>query len=442
MKKFLFITYYYPPAGGPSVQRIIRIIQQMANACWQSVVLTVKDGDYTTADPQLERRIPQGTRVIRTDFFEPYKLYRRFTGKKQDEKIPLAVLSSHAKAGWKERFANIVRANLFIPDGRIGWYWNGVKYGLKTIHENPDIELILTSGPPHTVHLIGAALARKTGLPFVADFRDPWVNIDYYSDMKRNPLTVAIDRWLEGRVLSLADAITVVGPSCRDQILEGHKNISIKKTEVIYNGFDPDVYPKEKIEPPRDRFILTYIGNLPFNRFIPSFYQAIAELRAENKIQKNKFQIRFYGRVDDSVKQEIAKFDIHEFLFFHDFVPHEQAIRATLESHLLLLIINDTLTKNGIVPGKMFEYLASERLVLAIGPVDGDAAKIYRQTGNGIFFDYNNIKGIKNFILRQFEDWKQGRWQPVSSKKIKQYQRSEQLKKLEVIFSKLHQKSL
>ncbi len=439
MKKFLFISYYFPPAGGPSVQRILRIIQHLANAGWQCVILTVQDGDYTSLDPDLSRRIPASTRVIRTHFFEPYRWYRKFIGKKPDEKIPLAVLSSHAKASWKERFANTIRANLFIPDGRIGWYWNGVKQGLKAIQQHPDIEIILTSGPPHTVHLIGATLARKTELPFVADFRDPWVNIDYYSDMRRNPLTVAFDRWLEGRVLARADAVTVVGPSCRDQILAGHPNISSKKTEIIYNGYDPDVYPPKKTAPPRDRFILTYIGNLPFNRFIPAFYQALAELRSEKKIQKNKFQLHFYGRIDEAVKREIAKFEINDLLFFHDFVPHEQAIRATIESHLLLLIINDTLTKNGIVPGKMFEYLATERLVMAIGPVTGDAAQIYQQTGSGIFFDYHDVPGMKNFLQQQVENWERGDWKPIRSKEIKKYQRSEQLKKLEKIFNRLVQ---
>ncbi|OQX95872.1 hypothetical protein B6I21_03170 [candidate division KSB1 bacterium 4572_119] len=186
MKKFLFITYYYPPAGGPSVQRIIRIIQYMAQNGWQSVVLTVKDGDYTMEDSFLFKRIPEGTRVIKTDFFEPYKLYRKFTGRKLEDKIPLAVLSSHSKAGWKEKLANTIRANLFIPDGRIGWYRKGVKAGLEVIKNDPDIKLVFSSGPPHTVHLIGKKLACKSGLPFVTDFRDPWVNIDYYNDIKRN----------------------------------------------------------------------------------------------------------------------------------------------------------------------------------------------------------------------------------------------------------------
>lgn len=437
MKKFLFITYYYPPAGGPSVQRIIRIIQYMAQNGWQSVVLTVKDGDYTMEDSFLFKRIPEGTRVIKTDFFEPYKLYRKFTGRKLEDKIPLAVLSSHSKAGWKEKLANTIRANLFIPDGRIGWYRKGVKAGLEVIKNDPDIKLVFSSGPPHTVHLIGKKLACKSGLPFVTDFRDPWVNIDYYNDIKRNPLTVALDKHLEGKVLRQANGISVVGPGCRDQILEGHKNIPREKSIIVYNGFDPDVYPPEKPNPPKNKFILTYIGNLPFSRFIPGFFHAISELKKHPEIQPDKFQFHFYGHVDESVKKEIDKFEIDKFLTFHDFVPHEQAIRATVESHLLLLIINDTPTKKGIVPGKMFEYLASERFVLAIGPVDGDAAKIYNETGCGKFFDYEDISGIKNFLLESYRNWQKGNWQPSDTSLISKYERAEQLAKIKEMFERL-----
>ena len=437
MKKFLFITYYYPPAGGPSVQRIIRIIQHMRKNGWQCIVLTVDKGDYTTVDPQLMERVPADTQVIRTDFFEPYRLYRKLTGKKQDEKIPLAVLSSHSKASWKEKIANTIRMNLFIPDGRIGWYRPGVNAGMKAVKNDKDIKLVLSSGPPHTVHLIASTIVKKTGLPFVADFRDPWIYIDYYSEIKRNFLTVALDKYLEGLVLRRADAITVIGPVCRDQIVNHHKNINPQKTHIIYNGFDPDVYCVEKSDPPKDKIILTYIGNLPINRYTPTFYQAIADLKFENKIETKKFQIHFYGNVDEAVRKEISNFKIDEFLFFYDFVPHQQAIKAIILSHLLLLIINDTPTKKGIVPGKMFEYLATGRYILGIGPTEGDAVDVFSETGCGTFFDYKDRKGIKNFLYNQFQIWQQGKWRPIISKAKDKYNRAEQLKVLETIFNDL-----
>lgn len=437
LKKFLFITYYYPPAGGPSVQRIIRIIQYMQKNGWQCVVLTVKQGDYTTVDNQLIERIPENTQVIRSDFFEPYKLYRKFTGKKQQEKIPLAVLSSHSRASWKEKVANMVRMNFFIPDGRIGWYRPGVKAGIKAIQGDPDIRLILSSGPPHTVHLIANAIARKTKLPFVADFRDPWINIDYYGEIKRNFLTVALDKYLEGKVLRRADAITVIGPSCRDQIVNHHKNIDLKKTHVIYNGFDADVYPEKMLYPPTNKFILTYIGNLPFNRYTPSFYKAIADLKSEKKIVPDKFQVHFYGQVDATVRKEISSFNVDEFLVFHEFVPHQQAINAIVRSHLLLLIINNTPTKKGIVPGKMFEYLASGRYIMGIGPTEGDAVDVFDETGCGTFFDYKDRTGIKNFLNNQLKNWQQGKWKPIISKTKNKYNRTEQLKKIKSIFNSI-----
>ncbi|NOZ62663.1 MAG: glycosyltransferase family 4 protein [Calditrichaeota bacterium] len=442
MKKFLFVTYYYPPAGGPSVQRIIRIIQFMAENGWECQVLTVKHGDYTTVDPGLEKRIPDSTRVERVDFFEPYRWYRKFTGKKTDEKIPLAVLSAHEKASFKERLANAVRANLFIPDGRIGWYRPGVLAGVRLAWQAPDVRLILSSGPPHTVHLVARRIANITGLPFIADFRDPWVNIDYYHNIWRNPLTVAIDKSLEGKVLRDAAAITVVGPGCRDQILENHPDIPIEKTHIIYNGFDPDVYPKEELTPPADKFVFTYVGNLPFNRYIPAFFQVLKELKREGKINPKKFSLRFFGKIDPKVRAEIEKFDLGDMLQFHDFVPHEQAIRAVVASQLLLLIINDTYTKKGIVPGKMFEYLASKRFVFAIGPVDGDAAKIYQETKAGAFFEYDDVLGMKEFLENFYQKWERGAWQPLThSEKIDQYRRSRQLRKLFQLFEAFAAKS-
>jgi len=437
MKKFLFITYYFPPAGGSAVQRITRIIQYMAKNGWQCVVLTVNEGDYTTLDAKLVERIPPETKVIRTDFFEPYKLYRKFTGRKQEENIPVAVLSSHSKASWKERIANKIRMNFFIPDGRIGWYRTGVKTGIKEIKNDPDIRLILSSGPPHTVHLIANTIARKTGLPFVADFRDPWVNIDYYSEIKRNALTVAVDKYLEGKVLRRTDAVTVVGPSCRDQIVNHHKKIDLKKTHIIYNGFDSDVYPENPSDPPKDKFVFTYIGNMPFNRYTPALYQGLQQLKAENWIQPEKFQFHFYGTIDETVRHEINKFKINEFLFFHNFVPHREAIEAVVNSHLLLLIINDSNTQKGIVPGKMFEYLASERYILGIGPTDGDAVDVFSKTRCGIFFDYQDVDGIKKFLIEQYEKWQDGKWQPTKSNSINKFSRSEQLKKMRSIFDSI-----
>ncbi|MBC8179572.1 glycosyltransferase [candidate division KSB1 bacterium] len=437
MKKFLFITYYFPPAGGPSVQRIIRIIQHLAKSGWHCVVLTVNEGDYTTVDPQLIERVPANTQVIRTDFFEPYKLYRKFTGKKKEEKIPLAVLSSHSKASWKEKIANTIRMNLFIPDGRIGWYRQGVKAGIKAIKNDPDIKLVLSSGPPHTVHLIANTIARKTGLPFVADFRDPWINIDYYSDIKRNPLTVAFDRYLEGKVLSKANAITTVSPGYLKQLVSGHKNIDHNKAHIIYNGFDAEVYPKVRPEPPKEKFILTYIGNLPFNRYTPMLYQVIAQLKQDNLIQSNNFELRFYGNVDQNIRDDLEKFNISDFLHFHNFVPHQQAIIEICQSHMLLLIINDTRTRNDIIPGKLFEYLGSKRKIICIGPEQGETAKIISETNSGVTYDYKNVHDLKRYLTKQTQSWQKGKWQPSDSTQTEKYNGYEQLKQLNKIFENL-----
>jgi glycosyltransferase involved in cell wall biosynthesis len=436
-KRFLFVTYYYPPAGGPAVQRIIRIIQYLAQMGWQSVVLTVKNGEYTSLDPQLGKKIPPATQVIRTDIFEPYQFYRRFLGKKENENIPLAVLSSHQKVGWKERFANTVRANLFIPDARIGWHNYGVKAGIQTVQQNPNIRLILSSGPPHTVHLIANAIAKKTGLSHVADFRDPWMKIDYYHKIYRSQLTLTIDKYLERKILTSADAISVVSPGCLDLLINHHKNIDQKKFHIIYNGFDPEVYPSKLPLPPDDKFIITYVGNLPLSRYTPKLYQAIAGLKQENKISPGRFQLHFYGNIDISARIGLSQLQLDDFLYFHNFIPHQEAILNICRSHLLLLIINNTYTQKAIVTGKLFEYLGSRRPILCIGPNDGDAAKILQETHSGMVLDYEDLDGMKNFLYNQYQSWEKGKWQAAGNKSIEKYNRAEQLKKLFSIFESL-----
>jgi len=433
-KQFLFVTYYFPPAGGPAVQRIIRIIQYMAEMGWQCIVLTVKNGEYTSLDSQLAKEIPAGTEVIHTDIFEPYKIYCKFIGKKEGDKIPLAVLSSHSKASWKEKIANTVRANLFIPDARIGWYNYGVKAGIQAVQKNCAIRLILSSGPPHTVHLVAKRIAKKTGLPHVADFRDPWINIDYYSGIKRFPLSLAIDRYLEKKVLSSADAITSVSPGCQDLLTDHHHNLDPGRFHIVYNGFDPSVYPQPVPEPPGDKFIITYIGNIPYSRYTPFFFKAISQLKNENKISPDHFQVHFYGNIDSSVRLELKASGIDDFLHTHEFIPHQQAIIRICKSHLLLLIINNTHTKKAIVTGKLFEYLGSRRPILCIGPVDGDAALILNKTQGGLCFDYNDISGMKEYLLEQFQNWQEGKTLKSLPSQIETFSRHQQLKKMVVVF--------
>jgi len=435
MKRFLFITYYFPPAGGPAVQRIIRIIQYMANMGWQCVVLTVKNGEYTNLDPQLQKEIPSNTKVISTDIFEPYRFYRRFIGKKDTDKIPLAVLASHSNASWKEKIANIIRANLFIPDARIGWYFYGIKAGIQAVQKYPAIKLILSSGPPHTVHLIAKTIAKKSGLPFVADFRDPWLNIDYYHGIKRFPVTLAIDRNLEKKILSRANIITTVSPGCKNLLTDHHRNLDLSRIHIVYNGFDPAVYPQLMPEISKDKFITTYVGNVPFSRYTPAFYEAIAKLKNENKISPTQFEVHFYGNIDKSVLSELKKFGIEEFLHIYNFIPHQQTILNICKSNLLLLIINNTHTNRAIVTGKLFEYLGSRHPILCIGPVDGDAAAILKETKGGACFDYEDVNGVKHHLYEHYHNWERGTWEPIFNNNIEKYSRANQLKKLATIFN-------
>ena len=289
--------------------------------------------------------------------------------------------------------------------------------------------------------MIARAIARKTGKPFIADFRDPWLNIDYYHNMKRSSLTIAVDKYLERKTLTSADELITVSPGCQDLLVNHHKNIDRGRFHIIYNGFDPGVYPEKILLPSGDKFLMIYIGNLPLTRYTPNLYQAIAELKHEGKIGTDRFQLDFYGNVDASSRHEISQFQIDDLLAFYDFIPHQQAIMKICQSNLLLLVINNTHTKKAIVTGKLFEYLGSHRPILCIGPPDGDAAKILTETGGGFCFDYDDVNGVKQFIAEQYHQWEKGKWKPVTNSAIEKYKRSNQLAQLATIFNSVSERS-
>ncbi len=233
MKKVLVITYYWPPAGGPGVQRILKFVKYLPQYGWQPVVLTVEKGDYPALDPSMLDEVPRECKVVHIPILEPHALYRRLTGKKPETNIPVAVLAQNKNLSGPERIMNWLRANVFLPDARVGWYFSASKRAIELIRSEK-IDALLVTSPPHSLQLIGKRVREKTGIPFIADYRDPWTDIHYYQNMDRLSVSQNFDKRLETKALNAADRVVTVSP----QLARKFGEITTKPVKVIFNGYD------------------------------------------------------------------------------------------------------------------------------------------------------------------------------------------------------------
>ncbi|MCX8010629.1 MAG: glycosyltransferase, partial [Ignavibacteria bacterium] len=297
-----------------------------------------------------------------------------------------------------------LRLNLFLPDAKVGWLPYAVRKGIEIIRTEK-IDAIISSGPPHTCHLIARNIKRRTGVKWIADFRDPWTDIDYYSGMRRTKLAEWLDSKLERSVLKEADAIISAG----EGYLSILKSKGIKNHyEVITNGFDPDDFVNvPKIE--TKKFIITYTGNMPRTRNPKSLWQALNELIEENSDFKNNFEFWFAGVLDEEVRAEIETQSFFSHFKNFGYVNHQKAIELVFNSDLLIMIVNQVKTANEILPGKIFEYVATGNPIVVIGPENGVAAKLLNEVQQGKAFDYEKLNELKEYIIKMFTDWKDGK---------------------------------
>ncbi len=427
MKKVLIITYYWPPAGGPGVQRVLKFAKYLPDFGWQPIILTVKKGEYPAIDESLSGDIPDSCIVYKTNSIEPGFIYKKFTGMKKGEEIPVAILTEE-NINWKKRLSNWIRLNLFVPDAKIGWIPFAIHTGKKIIEkEKPDI--IFSSSPPPTVHLIAKKLAKWSGIKWVADFRDPWTKI-YYYEKKKNKISQMIDSKLEGKVISSCNKATCVS----NQFINLLNVSEDKKFEVINNGYDESEMQKEIIK--SNNFNIVHVGSIDRNRYYKKLFATLQKLLNENKLDKNKFQLLLVGKVENTVKQLLKKeFENFENVKFIGYVSHKESIKYMYKANILLLFLENVRNYEGHIPGKLFEYLAIENFILGIGPKSGDAAKILAKTGCGKMF--NKEDDFEDEILNQYKNWQNGIKLEIDRKEIQKYSRKNLTEKLAKIFNDL-----
>jgi len=402
MKKVLIITYYWPPTGGAGVQRWLKFSKYLRQYGWEPVIYTPANPEAPAVDTSLLRDVPSDLTVIRTPIWEPYRLYKKFTGQKKDEGIKAGFLSENKKPGLQERISVWIRGNLFIPDARKYWIRPSVKFLRKYLADHP-VDALVSSGPPHSMHLIALGLRQRIPVPWLADFRDPWTGIDFYDRLMLSPRADRKHKRLEADVLKTADRVVTVSRSWAEDLTK----LGVTRTEVITNGFDPDDLPAEKPEPAAS-FQLCHIGSLNRDRNPEFLWKYLGEKSKADEDFKKELMIRFIGPTDYSVFESLERNGLSSFAEKTAYLPHDAVIRETARSRLLLLLLNDTPNVQGIIPGKLFEYLASGRPVLCIGPTGGDAARIVAETGAGITVDFGDTAGLDRAMTTFYRQYRAG----------------------------------
>ena len=429
MKKVLIITYYWPPAGGPGVQRVLKFAKYLPHFGWQPIILTVKKGEYPAIDETLAKDIPENCKVYKTNSIEPNFLYKKFTGTKN---IPVAVLTEK-NLTWKKKLANWIRLNLFIPDAKIGWMPFAVREGKKIIErEKPDI--IFSSSPPPTVHLIAKKLAKCSGIKWVADFRDPWTDIDYYQKVNRSKLAETIDELLEEKVLKSANNIVTISESMAIRF----SHISNKICNTIYNGFDSeDFLNYQNNIADTKKFTILYVGNLGNNRNPEPLLDTITDLINENTIDRKKIEIIFIGRTSNRlllIKKKYSQLSI----IFKGYMQYKATIDYIMKTDVLLLLINNIANNEGIITSKIFSYLPTGNYILAFGPEKGEVDKILTYTKTGQIFSYYNKDRIKNTLINLYEKWEKNiPLTTINKKEVEKYSRKNETMMLSKIFKRL-----
>jgi glycosyltransferase involved in cell wall biosynthesis len=422
-KKLLIITYYWPPAGGPGVQRWLKFVKYLPDFNIQPIVYIPENPTYPIIDKGLESEVSVKAIILKNKITEPYG-FASFFGKNKTIKISSGIIPNQKKQSFLEKTLLWIRGNLFIPDARFLWVKPSVKYLKKYIEEN-NIDTIVTSGPPHSLHLIGLQLKKNLGVKWFADFRDPWTTIGYHKALKLSSYAQKKHKALEREVLNSADTIIVTSKTTKTEF----QALTSKPIEVITNGYDVEKVTKQPVD---EKFTLAHIGSFLSERNPEILWKALSELIKENKDFKNDFQLKLIGAVSQEVLDTISEFKLNDYVLNLGYVSHQEAIEHQRKSQVLLLIEINSVETKSIIPGKVFEYMVSERPIISLGPEGSDFAEIITTTNTGVFFTYDEKEKLKTVLLKYYELF-QNKNLKVHAVGLQQYSRknlTEQLAKL------------
>ena len=395
--QILIITYYWPPAGGPGVQRWLKFVKYLPEFGIEPIVYCPENPSYPIVDESLLQEVSKDVKIIKQPISEPYR-FASLLSKKDSKQISSGVIPKKKKQSIVQRLLLYVRGNFFIPDARKNWVKPSVKFLTDYIEAN-NIKTIITTGPPHSLHLIGLQLKAQLGVKWLADFRDPWTTIGYHKALKLSKSSVEKHNTLESQVLQSADHIIVTSENTKKEFLSKTK----QPITVITNGYDT-----HHIERPEkdEKFTLAHIGSLLSERNPKQLWAALKALISENENFRSAFELKLIGVVSDAILKTLKDFDLESYINNIGYVSHEDAIKEQMSSRVLLMVEIDSEDTKVIIPGKLFEYMASGTPIMTVGPKDSDVETILKSTNTGQYFYYNDEEQIKSQILSYFEAYK------------------------------------
>ena len=423
MKKALIITYYWPPAGGSGVQRWLKFVKYFRDFGIEPIVYTVENPNYPIVDESLAKDIPEGLEILKQPIWEPNNLFA-FFGKKKTESA--GFLNPNPTLFGK--MLQYIRANYFIPDARKFWVKPSTDYLKKYLKSNK-IDVVITTGPPHSMHLIGLNLKKELNIKWLADFRDPWTEIDYFQQLPLTKMAIKKHHSLEKEMLKNADAVLVVGKTMQENFNGFNSHVI-----TVTNGFD-EALTNENIASD-SKFTVTHIGLMNADRNPRMLWEVLSEIVSENNEFSDDFELKLIGKADASVIADISTFRLSNNVQVIDYVTHDKVVEFQKKSQVLLLIVNNVPSAKGIITGKIFEYLMAKRPILAIAPIDGDLAEIIKETNSGVVVDFQDKNTLKTAILDLYLKFKQGNL-TVESNNIAQFHRKELTKKVSELIHKI-----
>lgn len=429
-KKVLIITYYWPPSGGSGVQRWLKFSKYLHEFGWEPIIYTPENPEAPATDESLARDIPEGIQVIKQPIWEPYSFYKKFTGQKKEARVGTGFLTEEKKPKLAEKISVWIRGNMFIPDARKFWIKPSVKFLSNHLKIHP-VDAIVSTGPPHSMHLIALEIHKKLNIPWLADFRDPWTEIDFYDELM---LTKWADRKhhnLERQVLSNSDRVTVVSPTMKKEFEE----ITDTRVDLLTNGFDDADYTSGSYELDEE-FSIAHIGTMVQSRNPFVLWKALSDLQKDGSDLCKHFRFKLIGKVDITILETARQYGLYNLIEKIDYLPHDEVIRQQRKSRVLIMILNNTRNAKGILTGKFFEYMAAKRPIICIGPPDSDTAEILKKLNVGYVVGFDEVEKMKEVLTLLFKTYKKNE-DTLDSPNINQYSRRSLTERLSAILNEL-----
>ena len=421
--KVLIVTYYWPPAGGSGVQRWLKFVKYLQVFGIEPTIYTVKNPNYIIEDSTLEIEVPENVKVIRQPIFEPNNI---LSSLKNKDKQSAGFLNPNPSFFGK--ILQYIRANYFIPDARKYWVKPSVKYLKKYLPSNK-INIVITTGPPHSMHLIGLQLKKELDVKWISDFRDPWTEIDYFHQLPLSKNSKRKHFLLEKEVLEKSDSVLVIGKTMKEKYSSNSKNV-----HIITNGFDSDSNQEKNNLALDTKFTITHIGMMNADRNPKYLWEVLSDICKEDEEFKNNLEVKLIGKIAEEVKQDLNNLDIDVSII--DYLPHNEVKVYQQKAQLLLLSVNNVPSAKGIITGKIFEYLQAKRPILAIGPENGDLSEIINNTNAGVIVDFKNKERLKLEVLNFYAKYKNESLH-VKSKNIDKYHRKNLTKELSEVIKNI-----